>query len=913
MLVTFYILTLQFFNQISILGSSDFELNWFDFETRMRKLVYELLQPTVQRSHEDREILYNSKKSLMNHQQRLEEIEYSLFKSTEKTTVFDQIYMKMAEMEQDRKSDQAKTDHHLEGFMNIINEVKFHTKNVCTAQDQQQIINSKFREELDHVSKNIAETKETFISRSQKDFNKLNKNLEQLSRKASQIQVHQDTLDLMTNAFESRLDSLKALLEQYKSEYEQIQFDIQKFNSTKLTQNEFEEKYHHIMDKFDQVMKSLDMKDNQISTIENFIEKYVPIRVQSQISEILNEVITGKQKEVLEEIEKRKFDELHQILLLDNGMADLIQQIKNMNADLGFIEEAQNEDSIEQELKVINDDQQEDKSNKSFFSRQGPEIQIALLSPHSTLSGSKKILSKLHVAQILQNERRRQSAINFLQQQIAFLIQQNNLMNGEDEKMSQRTDNIGFNSSKITGATQEQFEDLQKQIRQIKVEHQIQNLLKKNTYQAEQMGDKIKEQLDKTQLEIKKEINETREYVNQLHQDLDILNKKRKGDVHKILKQVVDENLRSDEIKKMFTRYEASIENLAKVVSCIVEFNSLRNLRNTEFASSNLQPTIQKPFPSSIVIDQNICDPGQKKVNFNITADKQRLNSNENLPQPERDTSYFELKQLPSTSHQTSRNLSSNDTVGYLNKHRLQKLAPVNRSINQKINDIKSFFEESATVRTFDFQKRVRHPNQRLVHSFHDTQSKTTYEESSTHTYNYRNRRLSQQDVKQMLDILIQKCQEIILANNYPFKEKNLTTSKIFKDLYDYHFMHLNKGETQLPMSSGDDNSKMMHFNTSNSYDESHMKSILNIQELAGNSSPDGGVTTHASQTFMSGKFSHNNTTINNAGGNFGVRVFLDTNQSGLKKQEMRALIKTSDQRRDTKIQAESTLNSQRL
>lgn len=46
------------------IGTSDLELTWFDFETRMRKLVYELLQPTVQRSHEDREILYTCRKSI---------------------------------------------------------------------------------------------------------------------------------------------------------------------------------------------------------------------------------------------------------------------------------------------------------------------------------------------------------------------------------------------------------------------------------------------------------------------------------------------------------------------------------------------------------------------------------------------------------------------------------------------------------------------------------------------------------------------------------------------------------------------------------------------------------------------------------------------------------------------------------
>ena len=55
----------------------------------------------------------------------------------------------------------------------------------------------------------------------------------------------------------------------------------------------------------------MDIKDNQIKTVENFIEKYVPIRVQSQISEILNEVLTGKQKDLLDFVEKKKFEELH--------------------------------------------------------------------------------------------------------------------------------------------------------------------------------------------------------------------------------------------------------------------------------------------------------------------------------------------------------------------------------------------------------------------------------------------------------------------------------------------------------------------------------------------------------------------------------------------------------------------------
>ena len=40
------------------MASYDFELNWYDLETRSRKLVFELMQPSVVRSAEDREMLY---------------------------------------------------------------------------------------------------------------------------------------------------------------------------------------------------------------------------------------------------------------------------------------------------------------------------------------------------------------------------------------------------------------------------------------------------------------------------------------------------------------------------------------------------------------------------------------------------------------------------------------------------------------------------------------------------------------------------------------------------------------------------------------------------------------------------------------------------------------------------------------
>jgi hypothetical protein len=40
------------------------------------------------------------------------------------------------------------------------------------------------------------------------------------------------------------------------------------------------------------MQKELDEKTNQFNTVENFVEKYIPIRIQSQISETLGCVLT---------------------------------------------------------------------------------------------------------------------------------------------------------------------------------------------------------------------------------------------------------------------------------------------------------------------------------------------------------------------------------------------------------------------------------------------------------------------------------------------------------------------------------------------------------------------------------------------------------------------------------------------
>ena len=62
--------------------------------------------------------------------------------------------------------------------------------------------------------------------------------------------------------------------------------------------------------------------------VENFVEKYIPIRIQSTVSEALSAILPYKERLKQVEFDKKKFAELHQIILDDDGIPRLAEKLK---------------------------------------------------------------------------------------------------------------------------------------------------------------------------------------------------------------------------------------------------------------------------------------------------------------------------------------------------------------------------------------------------------------------------------------------------------------------------------------------------------------------------------------------------------------------------------------------------------
>ena len=80
--------------------------------------------------------------------------------------------------------------------------------------------------------------------------------------------------------------------------------------------------------------KNLDAKENQIKIMENFVDKYTPIRVQQQISETIQHIGTHSMKQKLENHEMEKYKELNEDLLVDEENAELTDLCNKILKDL---------------------------------------------------------------------------------------------------------------------------------------------------------------------------------------------------------------------------------------------------------------------------------------------------------------------------------------------------------------------------------------------------------------------------------------------------------------------------------------------------------------------------------------------------------------------------------------------------
>ena len=103
--------------------------------------------------------------------------------------------------------------------------------------------------------------------------------------------------------------------------------------NSKLDRQTATNQYKDLMNSYNHLYTQISLKENQIITIENFVEKYLPMKILNQMQQIINHVWDkeGCEERVkMEQYETLQKKEFIQVILCDEGIPDLAKALKEL-------------------------------------------------------------------------------------------------------------------------------------------------------------------------------------------------------------------------------------------------------------------------------------------------------------------------------------------------------------------------------------------------------------------------------------------------------------------------------------------------------------------------------------------------------------------------------------------------------
>jgi len=97
----------------------------YDFEIKMRKMIIDLLQPSIEKMSKDKDIQANMLRTQADFLTRMEAIEEAVYNQGRADPIFDQFRVKIAENEKERKMDNEELQHRMQNVETLVNSHNF--------------------------------------------------------------------------------------------------------------------------------------------------------------------------------------------------------------------------------------------------------------------------------------------------------------------------------------------------------------------------------------------------------------------------------------------------------------------------------------------------------------------------------------------------------------------------------------------------------------------------------------------------------------------------------------------------------------------------------------------------------------------------------------------------------------------
>lgn len=128
-----------------------------------------------------------------------------------------------------------------------------------------------------------------------------------------------------------KIKKLEEWVEKSVNDYSEAKLTTQELMECKIDKDIYEDLNVDIQKKVKNLHNEVIKIENMILTTDNYVEKYVPLNIERQVSEVMNFVMNDKIKKRMEAFFKRRMKILHSVMIEDKGNPDILKEMREVN------------------------------------------------------------------------------------------------------------------------------------------------------------------------------------------------------------------------------------------------------------------------------------------------------------------------------------------------------------------------------------------------------------------------------------------------------------------------------------------------------------------------------------------------------------------------------------------------------
>lgn len=190
-----------------------------------------------------------------------------------------------------------------------------------------------FKSVLDKITINLNEVEEQHkssvivaIQKTDKIHNDFNARLLDVAKKQQKFDANYQSLEASNNTLSDAHLTLIKRHQELIGVIEALTQDVRNVQKTKEDKTVFHEQKLEVQSIINRLLDSQDENKNKLMTMEHFIDKYVPIRIQQQLGETLQTILGRTMLQKLETFEMSKYKSLNEDVLDDEKHPELLDR-----------------------------------------------------------------------------------------------------------------------------------------------------------------------------------------------------------------------------------------------------------------------------------------------------------------------------------------------------------------------------------------------------------------------------------------------------------------------------------------------------------------------------------------------------------------------------------------------------------